>query len=183
MTEATFTKDFQEGLRDDKNFTATKEEKTATDLSNELQGFERYEDILEMNGTFEYRNTSDHDLESENYVNEDTGVVDGKFVAGKLQKITYNYYLQVPSVETGKFVEHHEYYDVEKNFEGVETSRELNQEKTNSVTGITSEGPEEETYHSALQEGDGYKVNKEKTETKLIVEPKFDEDGTLQGNE
>ncbi|MDK7294092.1 hypothetical protein QP487_11800, partial [Streptococcus pasteurianus] len=58
----------------------------------------------------------------------------------------------------GSFQEHHNYYDVEKDFDGNEVSREKNE--GTSYTGDQTKGTEEETFTTGKDEKDGYKFTK-----------------------
>ncbi|SDI76475.1 Ig-like domain-containing protein, partial [Dolosicoccus paucivorans] len=58
----------------------------------------------------------------------------------------------------GTFQEHHNYYDVEKDFDGKEVSRKKNEET--SYTGDQTKGTEEETFTTGKDEKDGYKFTK-----------------------
>ncbi|MDY6044745.1 MAG: SdrD B-like domain-containing protein [Peptoniphilus sp.] len=155
---ATFTNKVQSGSNNEE-FTANTYEKTAKNLDQYLKGVDRYEEIKKANGTFKYRNTSDHQLEKEGYVDEKTGAVKGNFETNKDQSITYNYYLQVSATtREGTFQETHRYYDIEKDFDGKEKSRKENKEAF--YTTDKTSGAENETFTTKKDEKDGYKFTK-----------------------
>ncbi|WP_025728185.1 CshA/CshB family fibrillar adhesin-related protein [Atopobacter phocae] len=154
FTELKHTNKFQEGFSDDdKGFKASKEE----------QNDFIYRDITDTKG-----------LEDASYFNKKKAITNGQYVPGILQAVEYNYFKKV--LFAGTFKENHEYYDIEKNFEGKEIKREKNELISKSSEVI--KGKPSEKYSTSKKEEEGYTFIKTQDEKD---EPVYDkEKGTPQ---
>ncbi|KPJ21826.1 MucBP domain-containing protein [Streptococcus phocae] len=154
-----FTNSYQEGFRDEA-YTA---KETLTGKDGQLAGF-AFDEVTQVEL-----------LESADNFNTETKETTGNFVAGQLQEVTYHYVKTVRDPESlvGSFQEHHDYYDVTKNFEGDVISRQKNpiSHSEELVTGKTSD-----YYTTEKKEQDGYVFT---TITKETNNPVVNPDGSL----
>ncbi|WP_244900233.1 LPXTG cell wall anchor domain-containing protein [Dolosicoccus paucivorans] len=113
----------------------------------------------------------------EDTVIDTNGNVTGDYAPSIHQSVVYNYYkTQVipttPVVEEGTFEEHHNYFDVEKDFDGNVVDRTKNEET--SYTSDRSTGQAEDIFTTVKDERDGYEFTEVTDATEGTP---FDENG------